>query len=611
MVDTYHKIKKQMSGIPLDMGYLDSTNKSLMTRDELNVLKSRISLFKSRTNWIYQTMTPLLIKLDKVVSEVKTLGSIDTLNAVDSRKYFTELGKSLNSLKKELDDIVSDVIWKGETYPDNTVEANIVLNSHFKPMVEKFTAAIDVSSEASTLILQLEARYNFLLRKEIAISDYGRLRTYLTSTDIKNREQSITNDNEIVQLEAENTIRKTKLAQYKQKMKNDGNDKTDSELDVELANSPPVPAAQTQSTLPINLSSTSNVFSQNIGPPKIHNVKLLSPFDQSKNLALFNLNQEISNTPDVAYQNEIDAANANTVDERIKALTDNSNVNDIRGNGEIFSIQVNAINDTEMKFGVSLQNNNGTIFLPNMVQIGPKPLKDAEFKNRWGVSGVFYVDLSDVNRTYNSLKDVYKYLQSNFNSIVPKIETLISDKMKVKDSSFEVTLDVISANGMEYLYAPSTEAGTNDYKFVDDLLNAYDNSENVSNILKAVGLPVFNFTTREELKNGLKKELEQHVGGIGIFKSIRREGNIDVFDFNVACKSKNEFVCYRITKTHADNISDLRKNGIAIFVNVTDLQSYNDAIEAASATSNTGVNTLEEQDTDDEDIKTFKFTPTL
>lgn len=602
-----------MCGVSLDTGFLNNSGKKLITLDELNVLKNRMVLFKARKSWLELTMAPKLKTLIDFTDEVKTLGDIDKLDASNAQSYFTKMGNALQDIKKELDTIASDDIWKGKTFPDGEVESNITLNTHFKPMVKPYTEAIKINSTYSALTLELEQRYNFILRKQIVISEYQRLRTYLTPQQVQSKGQSILNDSDITQLENDNNVRKGKLAQYRTKLNKDGNNKQDTELDTDLANSAlsPVQPIPPVNTMPVNLTVNNNVFSQNTGPPKIHNVKLLSPFDQSKNLAAFNLSQELNSTPDAAYQNEIDAVNAQPVENRIKALTDNSNVNDIRGKGEVLSIQVNAIPDTDMTFGVSLQNNNGKIYLPNMVQISPKPLKLNEFKTRWGVSGVFYIDLSNVDRKYKSLKEVYYLLLNNINILTPKIQTFADDKMKVKDSSFEVTLDAISANGMQYLYAPSTETGTNGYKFVDDVLQAYDDGENLSNILKAVGLPVINFTTREELKIGLKEQLEKHVGGISIFKTIRREGNIDVVDFNVACKSNNELVCYRVDKTHSENISDLRKNGIAIFVDLIDLQTYNADIQAASSTNTNSGNALEEQDTDDEDIKTFKFTPTL
>ena len=83
--------------------------------------------------------------------------------------------------------------------------------------------------------MQLEERYNFLLRKQIAISKYVRLRTYLTPNEIQVKTQSIVSVSDVQSLETDNAAREQKLAQYKTKSGLDGTDKTDAELDTALA----------------------------------------------------------------------------------------------------------------------------------------------------------------------------------------------------------------------------------------------------------------------------------------------------------------------------------------------------------------------------------------
>ena len=235
MVDTYHKIKGKMSGIPLDMNYLQDINKKLLTMDELDVLKSRVELFKERSQWLNQTMSTLIPKLDKIMDEIKVLGDINKLDASSIQKYSTALDNALQNIEDELNAISTNDIWKGKTFKNGYVESNIDKNTFFKPMVQPYIDAIDIGSSYQLTKLVLQKRDQFLLRRQILISEYQQLRTYLTTNDIKTKEQSILTYNDIAQLENDNNMRKAKLAQYKTKLGMDGNDKTDLELDTALA----------------------------------------------------------------------------------------------------------------------------------------------------------------------------------------------------------------------------------------------------------------------------------------------------------------------------------------------------------------------------------------
>lgn len=235
MVDTYHKIKQQMCGITLGMEYSTQTGKTLLTLNELDILKERLDLFKRRQQWMKDTMGPLMATLNFIMNEVNGLGTIDVLDATNAQKYFNELSDALQNIKKEIANISTYEVWTGKTFSNGYTEKNILTNTYFKLKVKPIVDAADTSSVYSRKVLQLEERYNFLLRKQIAISKYTRLRTYLTPNEIQVKTQSIVSVSDVQSLETENATREQKLAQYKTKLGLDGTDKTDAELDTALA----------------------------------------------------------------------------------------------------------------------------------------------------------------------------------------------------------------------------------------------------------------------------------------------------------------------------------------------------------------------------------------
>lgn len=249
MVDTYHKIKQQMCGITLGMEYSTQTGKTLLTLNELNILKERLDLFKRRQQWIKDTMNPLMATLNFIMSEVNSLGTIDVLDATNAQKYFNELSDALQNIKKEIANVSTYEVWTGKTFSNGYTEKNILTNTYFKLKVKPIVDAADTSSVYSRKVLQLEERYNFLLRKQIAISEYTRLRTYLTANEIQAKTQSIVSVSDVQALETDNAARKQKLAQYKTKLGLDGTDKTDAELDTALA--PPLTGGNTALPPPV------------------------------------------------------------------------------------------------------------------------------------------------------------------------------------------------------------------------------------------------------------------------------------------------------------------------------------------------------------------------
>lgn len=235
MVDTYHKIKQQMCGITLGMEYSSKTGKTLLTLNELNILKERLDLFKRRQQWMKDTMEPLMATLNFIMNEVNGLGTIDVLDATNAQKYFNELSDALQNIKKEIANISTYEVWTGKTFSNGYTEKDILTNTYFNLKVKPIVDAADTSSIYSRKVLQLEERYNFLLRKQIAISKYMRLRTYLTPNEIQAKTQSVVSVSDVQSLENDNATREQKLAQYKTKLGLDGTDKTDAELDTALA----------------------------------------------------------------------------------------------------------------------------------------------------------------------------------------------------------------------------------------------------------------------------------------------------------------------------------------------------------------------------------------
>ena len=235
MVDTYHKIKQKMCGITLGMEYSSKTGKTLLTLNELNILKERLDLFKRRQQWMKDTMEPLMATLNFIMNEVNGLGTIDVLNATNAQKYFNELSDALQNIKKEIANISTYEVWTGKTFSNGYTEKDILTNTYFNLKVKPIVDAADTSSVYSIKVLELEERYRFLLRKQIAISEYTRLRTYLTANEIQVKIQSIVSVSDVQALETDNAARQQKLAQYKTKLGIDGTDKTDAELDTALA----------------------------------------------------------------------------------------------------------------------------------------------------------------------------------------------------------------------------------------------------------------------------------------------------------------------------------------------------------------------------------------
>jgi hypothetical protein len=248
MVDTYHKIKQQMCGITLGMEYSSKTGKTLLTLNELNILKERLDLFKRRQQWMKDTMEPLMATLNFIMNEVNGLGTIDVLDAANAQKYFNELSDALQNIKKEIANISTYEVWTGKTFSNGYTEKDILTNTYFNLKVKPIVDAADTSSIYSRKVLQLEERYNFLLRKQIAISKYMRLRTYLTPNEIQAKTQSVVSVSDVQSLENDNATREQKLAQYKTKLGLDGTDKTDAELDTALA--PPLTGGNTAVPLP-------------------------------------------------------------------------------------------------------------------------------------------------------------------------------------------------------------------------------------------------------------------------------------------------------------------------------------------------------------------------